>query len=136
MIKENTIAVAGRVSGIWNNNTKSFEIKSGVTKNGKKYQVFEISVAKKDGEKWVNGKGLKVMMWGETEITEKEMIGVVGRLQPDNFTTNAGVEVRGMMINAFDNEMFTPEAWSTTSQSANGKEVAGKKELVMEDVPF
>ena len=117
MLKENQISVAGRVNGVWNNQDKKFEIKSGVTQNGKKFQIFEISVAKKDGEAWVNGKGLKVMLWGDTVVTEKTQIGLVGRLQPDNFTTKDGIEVRGMMINAFDNDMFTPAQWENTNNT-------------------
>jgi len=125
MLKENTVAVAGRVNGVWNNTTKGFEIKSGVTQNGKKWQIFEISVSKKkeDGS-WENGKGMKVMLWGETQVTEKSMIGVQGRFQPDNYTNKDGVEIRGLMINAFDNDMFTPEQWEGTSSQASDSQGA------------
>jgi hypothetical protein len=111
MLKENQVAVAGRVNGVWNNQTKGFEIKTGVTQNGKKWQIFEISVSKRDGDTWVNGKGMKVMLWGDTAVVEKTMVGVMGRFQPDNYTNKEGVEIRGLMINAFDNDMFTPEQW-------------------------
>ena len=111
MLKENQVSVSGRVNGVWNNQTKTFEIKSGVTQNGKKYQIFEISVSKKDGENWINGKGMKVMLWGDVVVVEKTQIGLVGRFQPDNYTTKDGIEVRGLMINAFDNDMFVPDKW-------------------------
>ena len=114
MLKENQIAISGRVSGVWNNQEKKFEIKSGVTQNGKKFQIFEISVSKKEDENWINGKGMKIMLWGEAVVAEKSIIGLVGRLQPDNYTNKDGVEVRGNMILAFDNDMFTPEKWENS----------------------
>jgi len=112
MLKENQVSVAGRVNGVWNNQTKAFEIKTGTTQNGKKFQIFEISVAKKNEDgSWENGKGMKVMLWGDTPVTEKTQVGIVGRLQPDNYTNKDGVEIRGFMINAFDNDMFVPAKW-------------------------
>ena len=124
MLKENQVAVTGRVNGVWNNKTKGFEIMSGVTGKGKKWQVFEISVSKKVEDSWINGKGMKVMLWGDVEIKEKTMVGIKGRFQPDNFTTKDGVEVRGLMITAWDNEMFVPEAWEPNdagpSDASNG----------------
>ena len=54
---------------------------------------------------------MKVMLWGDTAVVEKTMVGVMGRFQPDNYTNKEGVEIRGLMINAFDNDMFTPEQW-------------------------
>jgi len=112
MIKEYTLAVAGRVDGLWNKETKSFEVKRGMTANGKKYQIFEISVSAKDKEdNWTNGKGLKVMMWGETKIEAGTVVGIKGKLQPDNWTNSEGKEIRGLMVNAFADDMFTPEKW-------------------------
>jgi hypothetical protein len=121
MLKENQISVAGRVGGLWNNETKKHEIRSGVTQNGKKYQIFEISVAKKVGENWTNGKGLKVMLWGDTTIEAGTQVGIVGRLQPDNFTTKDGIEVRGMMVNAFDGDMYVPAKWENSQTSTDAK---------------
>lgn len=113
MLKENQVSVSGRVNGVWNNTTKAFEIISGVSKAGNKYQIFEISVSQKNSETgaWTNGKGLKVMLTGDVVIEEKSMVGVVGRLQPDNFTTKDGKEVRGLMVQARSVDMYVPEKW-------------------------
>ena len=113
MLKENQESVAGRVNGVWNNTTKSFEVMSGVSAAGNKYHIFEISVSQKDQETgaWVNGKGLKVVLTGDVTIEEKTMVGVVGRLQPDNFTTKDGKEIRGLMVQARVEDMYVPEKW-------------------------
>lgn len=117
MLKENQIAISGRVGGIWNHQDKKFEIKSGSSQSGQKFQIFEISVAKKDGETWINGKGVKVVLWGDTDIKENSMIGVVGRLQPDNFTTKDGKEIRGNQVIADDKDLFTPKKWEQKNPS-------------------
>ena len=119
MLKENTIAVAGRVSGLWNNETKQFEVKRGKTKNDKKYQIAEISVAMKDKEtgEWKNGKGLKFMLWGNHKVDHGDMLGVQGRLQPDNYTNKDGKEVWGNMIVAFEEGIFTPDKWEASNEA-------------------
>jgi hypothetical protein len=113
MLKENQVSVAGRVSKVWNNKTKAFEIMSGVSEAGNKYHIFEISVSQKDQKTgaWVNGKGLKVVLTGDVVIEEKTMVGIVGRLQPDNFTTKDGKEVRGLVVQARSVDMYVPEEW-------------------------
>lgn len=116
MLKENQVAVSGRVNGVWNNNDRKFEVKKGVSASGNTYHIFEIGVSKKDGETWVNGKGVKVMLWGDVNIEEKAMVGLVGRFQPDNFTNKEGKEVRGVMVVAFADDMFTPEKWDNNNQ--------------------
>jgi single-stranded DNA-binding protein len=134
MIKENQIAVSGRVSGVWNNQERRFEIKTGTSKGGEKYSIFEISVSKppKEGEpgaKWVNGKGQKVILWGNITVEENSMIGVVGKLQPDNFTTADGKEIRGNQVVADEKDLFTPEKWPERN---NESPAAGSSETVTE----
>lgn len=112
------IALTGRVSGVYNRETKTGEVKRGVTKNDKRYQIFEISVSSKDQQgNWTNGKGLKVMLWGDTKVEIGDNIGMVGRLQPDNYTNQDGKEIRGMMFNAFADSMFEPDSWDNNDNS-------------------
>ena len=131
-IKIGQVAVTGRVSGLWNKENKSFDVKRGQSKSGKKYQIFEISVASKDKEsgEWTNGKGLKVMLWGDTKVEHGGEIGVVGRLQPDNWTNHEGKEIWGNMLNAFADDLFEPASWEPKESS--GKPQEEKKE---EEVP-
>lgn len=116
-VRNNEIAVAGRASGLWNKESRAFEVKRGMTKNGKKYQIFEMSVSKKDQEgNWTNGKGLKVMLWGDTKVDHNQSIGILGKLEPDNYENKEGKTVYGLQITAF--ETFEPDAWeSGNSQS-------------------
>ena len=118
MIKENTIAVAGKVQGFWNSDDRAFEIKRGKTKNDKKYQIFEMSVSRKNEDgTWTNGKGMKVMLWGNHKVDHGDMLGVQGRLQPDNYTNKDGKEVWGNMIVAFEEGIFTPDKWEASNEA-------------------
>jgi len=120
MIKENQIAVSGRVGGVWNKETNSFEVRSGLSKNGIKYQIFNINVSKKIGETWSNGKGLKVMLWGDDiEVKKNNMIGILGRLQPDNWTNRDGVNIKGMSIVADVKDIFVPDIWEKKSDASS-----------------
>jgi hypothetical protein len=125
-VKSNTIAVAGYVSGIWDNESKSFKIRRGKTKNDKKYQIFEIKVASKDKDSgsWTNGKGLKVMLWGDEKIEDRQEIGILGKLTPDNYENKDGKEIRGLMVMAF--ETFVPDAWD--NKESKGSESSSQKE--------
>lgn len=125
-IKIGQTAITGRVSGLWNKENKSFEVKRGATQNGKKYQIFEISVSSKNKEtdEWTNGKGVKVMLWGETPVEHGSEIGVVGRFQPDNWTNQEGKTIYGNMINAFADDLFEPAKW----EPREGGEAPAKKE--------
>ena len=119
MIKENTIAVAGKAQGFWNNETRSFDIKRGKAKNDKKYQIFEMQVSKKnEDDTWTNGKGMKVILWGDHKVEHGDMIGISGRLQPDNYTNKDGKEIWGNMIVAFEEGIFTPLKWDTDNASS------------------
>lgn len=131
-IKIGQTAITGRVSGLWNKENKSFEVKRGATQNGKKYQIFEISVSSKDKEsgEWTNGKGVKVMLWGETPVDHGQEIGIVGRFQPDNWTTQDGKEIYGHMINAFADDIFEPAKWEQ-----NG-EAPAKQETKEDEMPW
>lgn len=119
-IKIGQVAVSGYVGGLWSKESKSFAVKRGATKNGKKYQIFELKVSKKDDEgTYTNGKGLKIMLWGETLIEDGQEIGIVGRLQPDNWTNNEGKEIRGNMLNAFSDDLFEPARWEKKEGTAS-----------------
>ena len=129
MLKIGQIAITGKVSGLWNKDNRTFEVKRGMTKNGKKYQIFDISVSSKDQEgNWTNGKGIKVMLWGETKVEHGSNIGLVGRLQPDNYENKDGKTVYGNMINAFDTDMFEPEAWDKKPKAEDDKPPFDTKE--------
>lgn len=131
MIKENQVAVSGRVNGVWNNDTKAFEIKTGVSKGGVKWQIFEIQVSKKDGDDWVNGKGLKVMLWGDATVCIKDMIGVLGRFIPDNYTNRDGALIKGHSIVADSKDVFVPESWGDSVSNIDNIVDSEK-----EDLPF
>lgn len=112
MIKNGMIAVAGRAKGLWNKETKSFEVKRGKSANGNKYQIFEIAVSSKDKDgNYTNGKGLKVMITGGTKIEHNQEVGILGFLKPDNYTNKEGKEIQGLMLTAKCEDMFTPLAW-------------------------
>lgn len=112
-VKIGQSVVTGYVGGIWNKESKSFEVKRGTTKNGKKYQVFEVKVSSKDKEsgEYTNGKGIKVMLWGDTPIEDKQIIGIIGKYEPDNYTSKEGKEIRGNILNAWSDGLFTPDSW-------------------------
>lgn len=119
-IKIGQVAVTGRVSGLYDKeeskkeNKAVYTVKRGTTANGKRYQIFEISVAQKDRDsnEWKNGKGLKVMLWGEVPVENGQEIGILGKLQPDNWTTQDGKEIWGNMLNAFADDIFEPASWN------------------------
>ena len=117
MIKIGQTAITGRVSGLWDKDSKSFKITRGKTKSDKKYQIFEISVSTKKDDVWVNGKGIKVMLMGDTKVDDKQEIGLVGRFQADNYTTKDGKEVRGNIFMANAEDMFTPLKWDSKSEA-------------------
>ena len=123
MIRENTVAVAGRVQGMWNNETRTFDIKRGKTRNDKRYQIFEMAVSKKnEDDTWTNGKGMKVMLWGDHKVEHGDMIGISGRLQPDNYTNKDGKEVWGNMVVAFEEGIFEPLKWEAQPMSESKQE--------------
>lgn len=106
-------AVSGRVSGLWNKETRTFEVKRGSTQNGKRFQIFEMSVSSKDkdSDTWKNGKGQKVFLFGDKAINHGDNIGIVGKLVPDNYTTQDGKEVYGNMLMSFSDDLFEPASW-------------------------
>ena len=120
-IKVGQSAVSGYVGGLWSKESKSFEVKRGITKKGDKYQIFEIKVSSKaeDGS-YTNGKGIKVMLMGDTPVESGQPIGVVGSFKPDNFTTNEGKEIRGNIMMC--SETFEPTAWENKSNPEPAKE--------------
>jgi hypothetical protein len=99
-------AITGRVNGIWAKESKSFEIKRGSSKSGNRWQTFEIAVSTKKDDVWVNGKGIKVMLIGDTKVENGQMIGLIGNFKADNYTNAEGKEVRGNMF--LSSQIFTP----------------------------
>jgi hypothetical protein len=110
----NKIAVAGRVSKIWDNESNAFIIKSGETEKGLKWHSFDISVYRYDNNSktFENGKGLRVVLYGDIEIKDKDILGVWGKLQPSNWTNpKDGKITRGHKIVAFSEHLFTPDEY-------------------------
>jgi len=131
-VKSNQCALSGYVGGIWDKASSSFQVKRGATKNGKKYQIFEIKVSSKDKEtgSYTNGKGIKVMLWGEVPIEAGQEIGIVGKFQPDNWTPkDSEKEVRGNMFNAFADDIFTPDSWDSSNSEP-------KEEVAEDEIPW
>jgi len=121
------VAISGNVQGLWNKDTKSFDVKRGQTKNEKRYQIFQIKVSDKDQDgNWTNGKGLDVMLWGNTKVEHGDAIAIKGRLKPNNYTNKEGKEIYGLQFVAFDTDMF----------EANGYEKKEVKDEVEEDNPW
>lgn len=103
-----TSVLTGRVSGLWNKETKTFDVKRGKSANGNKWQSFEISTSSKKEDKWINGKGIKVMYIGNTKVEHQQNIGLIGRFVADNYTDKEGKEIRGNMFMC--SEIFEPKA--------------------------
>lgn len=99
--------ITGKVSGLWNKETRAFEVKRGKSANGKKWQSFEISVSSKKDDKWINGKNIKVMLIGDTKVEHGQPIGLIGSFKADNYNNKEGVEVRGNMF--MSSEVFEPK---------------------------
>jgi hypothetical protein len=122
MLKIGLSGLTGRVSGIWNKENKAFEVKRGMSKNDKKYQIFEISVSSKDQQdNWTNGKGIKVMMFGDTKVEHGDTVGLVGRFQPDNWENKEGKTVYGNIFMCNAEDMFEPEQWDKKEDSKPNK---------------
>ena len=128
-IKAGQSAVSGYVGGVWDKDSKSFKIKRGKTKTDKKYQVFSVKVSSKDKDsgKYTNGKDIEVMMFGETKIEERTLVGLVGRFVPNNDNTKEGKEIRGNQFRASDTDMFTPDSWEKKESTP------AKKPIPIED---
>ena len=116
------IYFTGYITGLYDFDSKSFKIKRGTSKNGKKYQIFGLKVSSKDQEgNWTNGQPLKVMMFGDTKVEDKQQIGFIGRLTPDNYTNKEGKEIRGLSVMAFCDDMFEPANWDSKQESKEVK---------------
>ena len=107
--------LTGRVKGIYDKDSKSFKIKKAKTKNDKKYQVFEIAVSKKDQDgNWTNGQNIRVTLFGETPVADKQAIGLIGSFEPNNYEKD-GKTVYGLQFTAF--EIFEPASWDSKQES-------------------
>lgn len=109
-IKIGQTAVTGYVGGVWSKEDNGFIVKRGMSKAGNKYQIFDIKVSnKKEDGSYENGKGVKVMLMGDTKIEVGDAVGIIGNFKPDNYTNQDGKEIRGNILMA--NETFTPASW-------------------------
>jgi single-stranded DNA-binding protein len=107
-------AITGKVQGLYNKETRKGEVKRGTSKNGNKYQIFEISVSTKNQDgTYTNGKPIKVMITGSQKIDIGDSVGLVGRFQAENYTDKDGKEVRGLVFTSKCEDMFTPLAWDS-----------------------
>lgn len=130
-IKIGQSAISGRVQGVYNKETGKGEVKRGISSNGNKFQVFEISVAskEKDSDKWTNGKNIPIMMFGEVPVEVGQNVGLLGRFVPNNWTNQEGKEVRGMQFMCNAEDMFEANEWTK-------KEAVAKEEPAQEDSPW
>jgi hypothetical protein len=64
------------------------------------------------------------MLWGDEKIEDKQEIGILGKLTPDNYESKDGKEIRGMMVMAF--ETFTPDAWE--KKESKGSESSSQED--------
>jgi hypothetical protein len=99
--------LTGKVGGVWSKETKSFEVNRGTSGAGNRWQSFEIQVSTKKDDVWINGKGHKVMLIGDTKVEKGQMIGLVGNWKADNYVNAEGKEVKGNMF--LSSEIFTPK---------------------------
>lgn len=131
MVKYGQVAIAGRVSGMWDKDARTFAVKRGLTKGGTKYQLFEIAVSAKDEDgSYKNGKGIKVMLLGDKKVEHKDVVGLLGFLVPDNYQTKDGKDVYGNMLMCKVEDMFEVAKKQTNTESTQ----AGKTRPSVEDV--
>jgi hypothetical protein len=124
-LMSNNSAVTGRVNGVYDKETKKGIVKRGLSKAGNKYQVFVISVSKKNEDgTYTNGMGIPVMLTGDTKVEAGDTVGLVGRFVPNNYTNKDGKEVRGLQLMAKCEDMFKPLEW-TKEVKAEVKEDEG-----------
>lgn len=92
-----------------------------------KIQEFAIGVSKKnkDGE-WTNG-FFNVTLWGDAKVEDKQDIGLIGRIEPEHYTTKDGKEVKTFRFNA--NEIFEPKAWEKKGESKPQPQEEKEEEL-------
>ena len=112
MIKSGMSAITGRVSGVYDRETKKGVVKRGTSNSGNRYQVFEISVSSKNEDgTYTNGMGIPVMLLGDTKVEVGDVLGLLGRFVPNNYTNKDNKEVRGLQLMAKCEDMFEPLAW-------------------------
>jgi hypothetical protein len=105
--------ITGKIGGVWSKESKSFEVKRGSSKSGNRWQSFEIQVSTKKDDVWINGKGIKVMLIGDTKVENGQMIGLIGNFKADNYVNAEGKEVRGNMF--MSSQIFTPAERESSS---------------------
>lgn len=90
--------IVGYVGGVWNNNEKKFEVKSGSTKAGKAFASAQIKVSSKGSDgTWTNGGGISFTVYGEdaAKIVDGAHVALTGYFKPNNYTSKDSKEVRG-----------------------------------------
>ena len=92
-----------------------------------KIQEFALGVSKKLKDGTYENGFFNVTYWGDTPIEDKSDIGLIGRIEPENYTTKDGKEVKTFRFNA--NEMFTPDSWEK-------KDTPPPKEEEPEEMPW
>ncbi len=108
--------ITGTVQGMYDRALDKGVIKTGKDAKGTKWQIFELEVSKKDRKtgKWINGKNMKVTLFGDAPDVEiGQPIGLGNCfLEPENFTNANGIEIRGVGIVAYADKLFEPLAWT------------------------
>jgi phosphotransferase system IIB component len=121
LLKIRECHITGRIKGIFDKDTKEFNVIIGTDKNGNKYQKFKLEIAKpnkKDGG-WINGKDIDVTLFGDyPDLNDGESIGLGNcSFEPRNYTRD-GREIKGNGLIASAEHVFQPEEWEA------GKEVS------------
>ena len=134
------IALIGYVNGTANYEKKDAdgkparEIMKKISTNGKKYQVFELSISKKNDNS-VNKSGkdyfsFKVTYFSENLVNEGDYIGIVLTQDFFNIKNKEGKYVSGLNYTAFEGDLFEPEEYfnSLASTKKDSKEDSGAEE--------
>lgn len=74
-----------------------------------KIQEFALGVSKKKKDGTYENGFFNVTLWGDVAVEDKTDIGLIGRIEPENYTKKDGQEVKTFRFNA--NEVFTPASW-------------------------
>lgn len=107
--------ITGTITGIYDRKLDKGVIKSGEDRKGNKWHIFELEVSKRDKKEggWINGKNIKVTLFGEVpELKIGDPIGLGNSyFEPNNFTDSSGREIRGNGIVAYADNLFEPLMW-------------------------
>ena len=85
-----------------------------------KIQEFGLGISKKNKDGSYSNGFLNVTLWGDTKVEDRQDVGLLGRLEPEEYTKQDGTKVTGIRFNA--NEVFTPAKWESKGQAPKQEE--------------